>query len=876
MRKFVGALSAALFAATIISHAQQSQSVPVSDNESSGLWFVELASPPISDGTAVTALEREEAEFHSSASGAGIRYAEKRHFRTLWNGLTVNASGREVSKLRSLPGVKSVFPVMKVYLQQAEPQPGNLPELATALKMTGADIAQDELGLTGRHVRVAVIDTGIDYDHPDLGGCFGPGCRVAKGYDLVGDDFNADDSSPLFNPVRVPDALPDDCNGHGTHVSGIVGANGAIKGVAPRVTFYAYRVFGCEGSTTSDVMLEAMERALDDGADVVNMSIGSAFQWPQYPTAEAANRLVRRGVVVVASAGNEGANGLYASSAPGIGKDVIGVASFDNTAVALPAFTISPDNRKIGYNQAAGAPAAPQAGAFPMARTGTPTAVDDGCVALPAGSLAGKLVLIRRGTCGFYVKAFNAQQAGAAGVVLYNNVAGFISPTVEGTPAITIPVVAVTASNGVLIDGRIATASPVTLTWTDGVTSEPQSTGGLISSFSSYGPGADLSFKPDLGAPGGSIRSTLPLEEGGYGNLSGTSMASPHVAGAVALLLEARPHARPTEVQARLQNTARPANWFGNPALGFLDVVHRQGAGMLEIDDAILADAVVSPGSLALGEVQSGPVAKLLRIVPSDKLEKKSGHHGRDDDRHGRAVTYTVTHVPALATGANTFAPSFFGGFATVEFSTTKVKVGGFKGDDGAPLVVKITPPADPNARLFGGYIVLTPDDDGVVLRVPYSGYNGDYQLIQAVTPTPNGFPWLAKLVGPSLFNQPAGATFSMQGDDVPFILLHLDHQVRELKMEVIDVATGQSLNFATDEDYIGRSSGPTSFFAFTWDGTTTKRQGGKARVVPDGTYRLELTALKALGSPFNPAHTEHWTSPNITITRPPTTTPTP
>jgi minor extracellular serine protease Vpr len=129
---------------------------------------------------------------------------------------------------------------------------------------------------------------------------------------------------------------------------------------------------------------------------------------------------------------------------------------------------------------------------------------------------------------------------------------------------------------------------------------------------------------------------------------------------------------------------------------------------------------------------------------------------------------------------------------------------------------------------VFGGYIVLTPDDGGVVLRVPYSGYNGDYQLIQALTPTPNGFPWLAKVVGPNFVNQSAEAIFSMQGDDVPFILLHLDHQVRELKMEVIDVATGLSLNVATDEDYLGRNSGASTFFAFTWDGTTTKRQGAR------------------------------------------------
>ena len=157
----------------------------------------------------------------------------------------------------------------------------------------------------------------------------------------------------------MPDPDPDDCNGHGTHVSGIIGANGGIKGVAPGVKFHAYRVFGCDGSTTADIMLAAMEMALDDGADVVNMSIGSALAWPQYPTATGADRLVRHGVVVVASIGNEGALGLYGASAPGIGKDVIGVASFDNTHANLIAFTISPDGTRIGYIAATGAPPPP-------------------------------------------------------------------------------------------------------------------------------------------------------------------------------------------------------------------------------------------------------------------------------------------------------------------------------------------------------------------------------------------------------------------------------------------------------------------------------------------------------------------------------------
>ena len=130
------------------------------------------------------------------------------------------------------------------------------------------------------------------------------------------------------------------------------------------MTFHAYRVFGCEGPTSSDIMLAAMEMALDDRADVLNMSIGAAFQWPQYPTAQAANRLVRRGVVVVAAIGNEGALGLYSAAAPGVGKDVIGVASFDNTHANLASFTVSPDDRRVGYVSASGAPPAPLAGTF--------------------------------------------------------------------------------------------------------------------------------------------------------------------------------------------------------------------------------------------------------------------------------------------------------------------------------------------------------------------------------------------------------------------------------------------------------------------------------------------------------------------------------
>lgn len=841
---------------------QQANEVEVAAAEGTGLWFVELASRPTADGSSVATLEREEANFHAAAAAARAEYVEKQHFRSLFNGLTVRADARSIAKIGALAGVRAVYPVVRVDL--AQDQDVSVPELATAIRQTGADIAQSDFGLSGTGITVAVMDTGIDYNHPDLGGCFGPGCRVEKGHDFVGNAFNADPASPTYNPIAVPDNDPDDCNGHGTHVSGIVGANGGVRGVAPGVKFHAYRVFGCEGSTTSDIMLAAMEMVYNDGADILNMSIGSSFQWPQYPTAAGADLLARRGVVVVASIGNSGANGLYSSSAPGVGADVIGVASFDNTHDALRFFTVSPDNRSVGFNSATGAPAAPTSGSVPMARTGTPASTADACngITAPApGSLTGQIALIRRGTCGFYEKALNAQNAGAAGVVLYNNVAGRVNPTVAGTPPITIPVVAITSADGVTINDRIA-AGPTTLTWTNQVGSFLSTTGNLISSFSSYGLAPDLSLKPDIGAPGGSIRSTIPLEQGGYGSISGTSMASPHVAGAVALLLEARPTIKALDVRHWLQNSADPHLWFGNPSLGFLDNVHRQGAGMLRIDEAVLADVVATPGKIALGEVDNGATVEALIRVRLNKSPLRS-------TPYPSRVKYTLGHVPALATGANTFAPAFNTGFATVTFPVPDFVLGG--PDTGWNFKALITaPPTGTLARLFGGYITMTPDDGGPVISVPYSGYVGDYQAIQVLVPTANNFPWLARLSGTTFTNQPSGATFTMQGQDTPHILAHLDHASRELRFEIIDVATGRSAGTGFLDDYLPRNSTATTFFDLPWDGTAFLDKGQTPRVLPNGTYQIRLVIFKALGRRENPAHFETWTSPNITIARPP------
>jgi minor extracellular serine protease Vpr len=859
MKRFLTALC--VLGLTALPFAVQAQTEPLEPqtptpaadaspaDETSTAWFVELQGVPVADGGAPAALAQEKQAFRAAARKAGVRLKERFSYDAVWNGFSVVVPSGDVAKLARMAEVKNLYPVVSLSLPEVTVDPE--PELSTAVTMTQADIARSELGLTGRGIRVAIMDTGVDYDHPDLGGCFGPGCRVEVGHDFVGDDYNNDSSDPAFNPIPTPDPFPDDCNGHGTHVAGIVGARGGVMGVAPEVTYGAYRVFGCNGSTDADIMLAAMDQIAKDGADVVNISIGSSFQWPNYPTAQGVDRLVNKGIVVVTSAGNSGANGPWAVSAPGVGQKAIATASFNNRTLKSPLFTVTSDDRKVAYNPATGGTAIPFSGTHPVIRTGTQTSTTDGCnaVAPAPGSLAGKIALIRRGTCTFHEKAVNAQAAGAIALVIYNNAAGAITPNVVGPVAINIPVVGITSADGNVIDSRLA-AGAVDLTWTTETLASPIATANLIAGSSSYGMSPDLTLKPDIGAPGAGIRSTFPLERNGYANLSGTSMASPHVVGGIALLLEARPNTPAAAVRSIVQNSASPRLWGGNPALGLLDNTHRQGAGMVQIADMIRSTTKIEPGKLSLGEFEAGfaPIVRTLTV----------------ENNGSAAVTYTLSHTPAVATNG-TFTVSFFSSPATVTFSTPTLTV-----PAGGTATVNVA--VSPNASLadrsqYGGWVVFTPQGGGQTLRVPFAGFKGDYQSIPVLTPTTNGFPWLASVVNDAFVNKPAGATYTLQGDDIPFIVFHLDHQVRELRLEVFDANTGKAWHRAFSQSYLGRNSGANSSFSIGWDGQTTS--GGKTYTVPNGQYIVKMTARKALGDSTNPAHFETWTSPVITIARP-------
>ncbi len=856
VRRFAAATAVALALAGAGDLAAQG----VATQESTGAWFVQLNGP----------VET----FRGQARAEGITFSERFVFNRLWRGVSVNASGEVMARVRHLPSVAAVFPVVPMQLAPVE---AASPELAHALVMTGADLAQAN-GLTGAGVKVGVIDTGIDYHHPDLGGGFGPGYRVVTGYDFVGDRFDASGSGGALIPH--PDRDPDDCNSHGTHVAGIIGASGnpatgGARGVAPGVTFGAYRVFGCDGSTSTDVMIAAMERALADGMQVLNMSIGSAFMtWPQYPTAVAADALVDAGVVVVTSIGNSGANGLYSASAPGVGRKVIGTASFENTHINVHSFIANPGGRKIGYTllTGSGVPGPP-----PPPTNGTSPEIVfvgrgcvDGNLTLPGNqedpylvNPAGKVALITRGVCSFNEKYARAAAAGAAGVIIENNAPGIFFGGF--TTGLNIFGIAISQADGT----ALKVTPPPTATWTDEMIDVANPTAGRASSFSSYGLTAELDFKPDIGAPGGFIRSTVPLEMGAYETISGTSMASPHVAGAVALLLEAKPATPPALVRTILQNSADPIAFSGS----FLEVVHRQGAGMLDVDDAIAADTLVTPGKLALGEGTGG--TRTISIT----------------NNSGASVTYALGHQRALATAGSTFAPGFFDVGASATFSRNGAGVTSVQVAPGATesVDVTLTTPALVNGVLYGGFISVA--GNGRTYRVPYAGFWGDYQSIRVLAPGGCTFPGVFKLGGqtecaaatptapavvlPGATRQGDAAVYNVEErSDRPVVLFHLAHQSRRFEIRAVHETTGQAYVVETDE-YLPRNPSNTlvagSFFSYTWDGKhqfTNAAGKLQRREVPAGLYRLQVVVTKALADPANPAHVETWSSPVLIIVR--------
>jgi hypothetical protein len=180
-----------------------------------------------------------------------------------------------------------------------------------------------------------------------VGGGFGPGKKFASGWDFVGDAYTGSNT-----PVPGPDIM--DCEGHGTHVAGILGADPGppynISGVAYQSELAGYRVFGCNGSVADDVLIAAITRAYNEGSQIITMSIGGAAGWTSSPSAVVASRAAKAGRIVTIAAGNDGDAGMWYTSGPGSGKDVIAIGSVDNTVIPIQNAKVSGHADMVYYS----------------------------------------------------------------------------------------------------------------------------------------------------------------------------------------------------------------------------------------------------------------------------------------------------------------------------------------------------------------------------------------------------------------------------------------------------------------------------------------------------------------------------------------------
>ncbi|KAL2210880.1 subtilase [Sarocladium strictum] len=453
----------------------------------------------------------------------------------IFSGVAVSTDEYNIDTLGTFPGVVNVWLNEYISLPPVEEHgraDGGSLNYTTHIS-TGVSKLH-EAGIFGKGVKVGVIDTGILYDHRALGEGYGPGFKVANGYDFVGDG-----DWPL-TPI-APDDDPTDTRGHGTHVAGIIaGKTDFWQGVAPEATLYAYKVFSTQPSTSTAVLIDSFIRAYEDGCDIITASIGGANGWSTNAWAEVASRLVELGVFVSISAGNSGANGPFYGSSGSSGKNVIAVASIETELFPLSpfgaTFTTDGDSNtvRIGY--------LPSTSYFPPSVKDWPikpvslntAATADGCTALPSDvSFEGSIALVRRGGCTFAEKQAILEARGAKYVLVYTNESPLTTPATESTKSL---LAMIAADSGEAIIEAIAAGGSVKADFSlnpEEIVAVPHVTAGKPSIFTSWAGTWDLQMKPDVAAPGGQIFSAW--SDGGYNVISGTSMACPYIAGVAAL-----------------------------------------------------------------------------------------------------------------------------------------------------------------------------------------------------------------------------------------------------------------------------------------------------------------------------------------------------
>ncbi|NGQ94406.1 S8 family serine peptidase [Brevibacillus sp. SYP-B805] len=767
----------------------------------------------------------------------------------------------------------------------------------SSLEMIEAPKVWDQFGLKGEGMLISIVDTGINPRHPDL-----PPPRDKRlaqqksgSTQKVIPGYNWADRNQVTADVGEAQ--------HGMHVAGIVAGNGKIKGVAPEAQLLSQKVFSNyqgELPGLSESILFAINDSIAKKADVINLSLGSSAGYVDETNTEqyAIKRAVDNGVVVVAAAGNDGYFGsdkvleqnpdTAMVGSPGLAPDALSVASANSTTLAGVGFAVNGVDAldRIVYLPAhvsAGEPLQPTqslARPHPLVYMGKGKREDYTI------SVKGKVVLVERGEITFDEKLRIAREAGAAGVIVYNNEAGPLM--ISAAESKNIPAVSILKQQGETLANALKKGKTVTVTFDGqyGQNPMPYPNGGIISSFSSWGPTPDLQFKPEITAPGGGILSTV--READYAVKSGTSMATPHVAGAMALMKQGyqklgrnlQGRALVETLKAAAMNTALPlmdpretaAASVGHQP-GSLPYSPRvQGAGMIQTAKAIQTPVIVTDrkgkAGVSMGEVGASATFSLF-------VENKFGT---------KPLTYAVRDMFGVLTdlrreGVNWLRETPLPG-ARLEIQPRQVTVA-----PGQKQEVKVTlsiPASAPRNIFAEGFLSFVPTgSDLPELHVPYYGFYGEWDEPRIM----DAPMWEAgsqeKRTGVkttwyhdkendkwryrdylgvtgvdgdgNVLIDPARIAFSPNGDghyDVAAPSVTFLRNAKQVTIDVIDSEGKVIRSLAKDEKvtkYDQSRLGIPYYYTekeeWGWDGRMYVPEKGEYKQVPDGSYYFQIRA---------------------------------
>ena len=708
-----------------------------------------------------------------SLTGANIGGRVMFRAQMAYNGIAMTVSPDKIAAIAAMPGVKAVHPMNPKYLVTAF---SDIDFLNTRPAWTTGTF-----GTHGENIKVADIDTGLDYIHRDFGGSGSaadyastsdtsavpnanyPTPKIPGGVDLVGDAYNANDASPII----APDNNPYDCAGHGTATASLITGFGVTNagftysgsydasnpdmttlkcspGFAPNAKLYPVRVFGCAGST--NVIVQALEWAMTAGTgnpsnrmDVVNMSLGANEGYADDPDDVAATIASSVGIIVCSAAGNAG-DSYYIHSSPAAASGTLGVAAtfndqggfiFDSNVTGNTPPAIA-GTKFFSIKGSASAPI-PAGGITGNLVYGVPNNATTAFT--NAANISGNICLIDRGGTSFTDMVTKASNAGAIGVIVNNfnhpgdppilmstagQPAGMTDVMISRTDRNTIN----TAAGGFnSVTGVPANPTNVTINNDSGTQVIPSlAAPDTIPSYSSRGPRLpDSATKPDIAAPAEVVGVAQPFSGNGIENFNGTSSATPHVAGEMALLRQLHPSWSVQELLALACNTANH-DLFTTTAHTTQYGVGRIGAGRIDIGKGAAASVVAYNGSdpnlvgVSFGVVDV-PVTGTTTLTKNITVTNKGTTN----------ITYntSVANNPAVTGVTYTVSPANF----TVNAGTTMTVTATFTATGSSLKHARESSVSAAQLGLprqwlteAGGYAVFTPTDSSPTLRVELYG----------------------------------------------------------------------------------------------------------------------------------------------------------